>query len=208
MLDFHLVREALTERDLLINRLAPHLVKRSYSEPHWEKKQGAVMAFEKVTLYGLPIVPRRKVGYSKVDPVASRELFIRHALVEGDWESQQAFDRANRTFRKELEQIEERSRRRDLLTDDEAVFGPIDLDRVAALQRGPDDARLFALLRHRHVLEDVVDQHLARGRRAARLAGEAEAEADILLQRQPRQQRGILERHCHPRVGTAQRLAE
>ena len=52
-------------------QLAPHLVKRSYSEPHWEKKQGAVMAYEKVTLYGLPIVPRRKVGYAKVDPVAS-----------------------------------------------------------------------------------------------------------------------------------------
>src|SRR3712207_9179561 len=72
-------------------KLAPQLVKRSYSEPHWEKKQGAVMAYEKVTLYGLPIVPRRKVGYAKIDPVVSRELFIRHALVEGDWETHHKF---------------------------------------------------------------------------------------------------------------------
>ncbi|MFB2585914.1 ATP-dependent RNA helicase HrpA [Herbiconiux liukaitaii] len=102
--------------------LAGDLLKRSYSEPHWEKKQGAAVAYERVTLYGVPIVARRRVQFARIDPEYARELFIRHALVEGEWESQQAFDRANREFRRDLEQLEERSRRRDLLLDDEAVF--------------------------------------------------------------------------------------
>ncbi|TQL53024.1 ATP-dependent helicase HrpA [Subtercola boreus] len=102
--------------------LAGDLCKRSYSEPHWEKKQGAVVAFERVTLYGVPIIQKRRVQFSRVDAAYARELFIRHALVDGDWESPHAFDRENRRFRDELAEIEERSRRRDLLLDDEAVF--------------------------------------------------------------------------------------
>ncbi len=102
--------------------IAGDLCKHSYGEPHWEKKQGSVVAFEKVTLYGVPIIPRRRMQYSRVDPEHSRELFIRHALVEGEWESPQQFDRANRQLRKELSQLEERTRRRDILFDDEAVF--------------------------------------------------------------------------------------
>lgn len=74
-----------------IEPLAQHLIKKSYSEPHWEKAQGAVMATEKVTLYGLPIVAARKVNYGSIDPQVSRELFIRHALVEGDWQTRHAF---------------------------------------------------------------------------------------------------------------------
>ncbi|MBU2671016.1 ATP-dependent RNA helicase HrpA [Actinoplanes bogorensis] len=107
-------------------KLAPHLVKYSYSEPHWEKKQGAVMAYEKVTLYGLPIVPRRKVGYSKVDPVASRELFIRHALVEGDWETHHTFYAHNVQLLEQIEEIENRARRRDIAVDDETVYALYD----------------------------------------------------------------------------------
>lgn len=107
-------------------KLAPHLVKRSYSEPHWEKKQGAVMAYEKVTLYGLPIVPRRKVGYGKVDPELSRELFIRHALVEGDWDTHHAFFAENARLLERLEEIENRARRRDIKVDDETVFALYD----------------------------------------------------------------------------------
>ncbi|HEV7962244.1 MAG TPA: ATP-dependent RNA helicase HrpA, partial [Actinoplanes sp.] len=103
-------------------KLAPHLVKHSYSEPHWEKKQGAVMAYEKVTLYGLPIVPRRKVGYGKVDPVLSRELFIRHALVEGDWETHHKFFADNNALLTRIAEIENRARRRDILVDDETVY--------------------------------------------------------------------------------------
>ncbi|MDY7089462.1 MAG: ATP-dependent RNA helicase HrpA [Actinomycetota bacterium] len=107
-------------------KLAPHLVKRSYSEPHWEKKQGAVMAYEKVTLYGLPIVPRRKVGYSKVDPVVSRELFIRHALVEGDWDTHHRFFTENAKLLAQIEEIENRARRRDIAVDDETVYALYD----------------------------------------------------------------------------------
>src|SRR5439155_12888882 len=79
-----------------VEPLAAHLVKRTYSEPHWEKKQGAVVALERVTLYGVPLVVGRKVNYGRIDPVLSRELFIRHALVEGDWSTHHAFFARNR----------------------------------------------------------------------------------------------------------------
>ena len=107
--------------------LAGPLAKRQIGEPHWEKSQGAAVAYERVTLYGVPIVQRRRVQLSRFDPEHARELFIRHALVESDWyggerDSPHAFDRANRQLRRELEQLEERSRRRDLLEGDEAVY--------------------------------------------------------------------------------------
>ncbi|WP_416442780.1 ATP-dependent RNA helicase HrpA [Leucobacter sp. HNU] len=102
--------------------LAGSLAKRQLSEPHWERKQGAAVAYERVTLYGVPIVDRRRVALERFDPVHARELFIRHALVEGDWDSPQAFDRANRQLRRELEQLEERTRRRDIVSDDETIF--------------------------------------------------------------------------------------
>ncbi|GKX57987.1 ATP-dependent RNA helicase HrpA [Leminorella grimontii] len=105
-----------------VESLAQHLIKRSYSDPHWEKAQGAVMASEKVTLYGLPIVAERKVNYGSIDPVVSRELFIRHALVEGDWQSKHAFFKANRKLISEVEDLENKSRRRDILVDDETLF--------------------------------------------------------------------------------------
>ena len=102
--------------------LAQHLVKKQYSEPHWEKKQAAVVAYEKVTLYGLPIVVKRKVNYGRIDPVLSRELFIRQALVEGDWETHHKFFQANRDLLEEVEELEHRARRRDILVDDETFY--------------------------------------------------------------------------------------
>ncbi|WP_213992369.1 ATP-dependent RNA helicase HrpA [Sodalis sp. dw_96] len=105
-----------------IEPLAQHLVKRSYSEPHWEKAAGAVMAVEKVTLLGLPIVTGRKVTYSQIDPALCRELFIRHALVEGDWLTRHPFFHANRKLLGEVEELEHKSRRRDILVDDETLF--------------------------------------------------------------------------------------
>ena len=108
--------------------LAGDLVKRSYGEPHWEKKQGAAVAYERVTLYGVPIVARRRIQFARVDPAYARELFIRHALVDGEWDLDRtgiqvkAFDLANRELRAELAELEERTRRRDILYDDEAVF--------------------------------------------------------------------------------------
>ncbi|BBY26718.1 ATP-dependent RNA helicase HrpA [Mycolicibacterium sediminis] len=109
-----------------VERVAGDLVQRTFSEPHWDAKRGAVMAFERVTLYGLPLVPRRKVGYAQVDPVASRELFIRHALVEGDWQTRHHFFRDNATLLADLAEVEERSRRRDLLVGDDEVYALYD----------------------------------------------------------------------------------
>ncbi len=109
--------------------LARHVVKRTYSEPHWEKKRGAVMAYERVTLYGVPIVAGRKVPYGRIDPETSRELFIRHALVEGDWDTHHGFFHENRRLLEEVEDLEHRARRRDILVDDETLFQFYD-DRV------------------------------------------------------------------------------
>ncbi|WP_114764001.1 ATP-dependent RNA helicase HrpA, partial [Vibrio cholerae] len=105
-----------------IEPLAKHLIKRSYSEPHWSKKNAAVMAYEKVILYGIPIVPKRLVNYGTIDPVLSREIFIRSALVEGDWETKHAFFKQNRALLAEVEELEHKSRRRDILVDDEELF--------------------------------------------------------------------------------------
>lgn len=105
-----------------VERVAGHLVQRTYSEPHWDAARGAVMAFERVTLYGLPLVARRRVGYADVDPEVARDLFIRHALVEGDWQTRHHFFRDNVRLREELAELEERARRRDLLVGDEEVF--------------------------------------------------------------------------------------
>ncbi|MEV4489488.1 ATP-dependent RNA helicase HrpA [Micromonospora coxensis] len=105
-----------------VEPLAQHLVKRSYSEPHWEKKQAAVLAYEKVTLYGIPIVTSRKVNFGRIDPALSRELFIRHALVEGDWSTHHQFWKDNQRLLTEIEELENRARRRDILVDDETIF--------------------------------------------------------------------------------------
>jgi ATP-dependent helicase HrpA len=102
--------------------LASHLVRRTYSEPHWEKKRGAVMATEKVTLYGVPLVAARKVPYARIDPALARELFIRHALVYGEWDTRHEFFHANQALVSEVEDLEDRSRRRDILVDEEALF--------------------------------------------------------------------------------------
>ncbi|HLI37035.1 MAG TPA: ATP-dependent RNA helicase HrpA [Streptosporangiaceae bacterium] len=101
--------------------LAGHLVRRSYSEPHWDARRGAVMALEKVTLYGLPIVTARPVNYARIDPALSRELFIRHALVEGDWTTHHRFFHENRRLLEEAGELERRARRHGIVADDEAL---------------------------------------------------------------------------------------
>ena len=105
-----------------IEPLAGHLLKRSYSDPRWSKKAGAVLASEKVTLYGITIVADREVQYGDIDPVVSRELFIRRALVEGDFETRHRFFAENRKLLAEVEALEAKSRRRDILVDDETLF--------------------------------------------------------------------------------------
>ncbi|PPB50727.1 ATP-dependent RNA helicase HrpA [Arthrobacter pityocampae] len=107
---------------LWAEQVAPHLVKRSYSEPHWSRKMGSVMAYEKVTLYGVPIVPQRRINYGRIDREVARELFIRHALVEGDWKTHHTFFSRNQARLAEVEELENRLRRRDLRVDDETLF--------------------------------------------------------------------------------------
>ena len=102
--------------------LAAHLVRYSYSEPHWDAPRGAAMALEKVTLYGLPIVTARNVGYGRVDPAAARDLFIRHALVEGDWQTRHHFFHHNRELLTDAEELERRARRRGIVVDDQALY--------------------------------------------------------------------------------------
>jgi ATP-dependent helicase HrpA len=107
-----------------VEPLAEHLVKRSYGEPRWDRRRAAVVAPEHVTLYGLPIVASRTVQYGRIDPGTARELFIRRALVEGDWDERHAFMRENERRVEEVEALEARARRRDLLASEakRAVF--------------------------------------------------------------------------------------
>ena len=102
--------------------LAAHLVRRGYSEPHWDARMGAAVAFEKVTLYGLPIVTERRVNYAKVDPAAAREMFITGALVEGDWQTHHRFFERNQRLLDEAAGLEDRARRRGIVADDAALF--------------------------------------------------------------------------------------
>ena len=98
-----------------VEALAEHLVRRSYGEPRWDRRRAAVVAPEQVTLYGLAIVGSRTVQYGRIDPAAARELFIRRALVEGDWDHRHAFMGENERRVQEVEALEARARRRDLL---------------------------------------------------------------------------------------------
>jgi ATP-dependent helicase HrpA len=103
-------------------QLAGHVVRRTYSEPHWDSRRGAAVAAETVTLYGLPIVSGRLVTYGRVDPVAAREIFIQQALVEGDWQTHHRFFHDNKRLIEAAGEIEDKARRRGLVADDAAVF--------------------------------------------------------------------------------------
>lgn len=99
-----------------------HVIKRTFSEPRWSKSKGSVIASERVTLYGVPLIVDRTVLYGRIDPEVSRDLFIRNALVEGDWDTHHKFWKANAELLQRLSELEERARRRDLIVDDEVVF--------------------------------------------------------------------------------------
>ncbi|SIL80894.1 ATP-dependent helicase HrpA [Mycobacteroides abscessus subsp. abscessus] len=105
-----------------IEQAAGNLLKRTHSEPHWSAQRGSVMAYEKATLYGVPVYAERPVDYWRIDPELSRELFIRKALVEGDWRTRHRFFRRNQQRLAEVEALEARLRRRDLRVDDDALY--------------------------------------------------------------------------------------
>ena len=110
-----------------IEPLAGHLLDRSYSEPHWDPESLSVMAYEKVSLFGLVLIPRRRIRYHRIDPVKSREMFIQYAMVYGEWsdpslEDAPEFLKANRDLIKRLEDLQTRVRRGSLLKEEEAQF--------------------------------------------------------------------------------------
>ena len=105
-----------------IEPLAKHLLKYSYSEPHWEKKQGAVMAFEQASLYGLIIIAKRKVNFNKIEPATCREIFIREALVNGEATIKEKFAQQNKQLIADIEKLEQKARRKDFLIDEQQLF--------------------------------------------------------------------------------------
>ena len=105
-----------------LEQLAPHLIRRSYSEPHWSSKRAQVAAFEKTSLYGLPVINRRRIHYGPIDAELSRELFIRHALVQFEFRTHGKFLSFNRRLIAELEKLEAKHRRRDLLAEEQVSF--------------------------------------------------------------------------------------
>ena len=109
-----------------LERIGAHLIKRTWHDPHWEKGGGQAYAYERVTLYGLVVVSRRRVPFGPVEPKAAREIFIREGLVHGQLATQGGFLRHNRQLRREIEEMEHKSRRHDVLVDDEAVFAIFD----------------------------------------------------------------------------------
>jgi ATP-dependent helicase HrpA len=109
-----------------IEQVAGHLLKKQLLDPHWEKKSAEVIALERATLYGIVIYSGRRVNYSKVDPVAAREVFIREALVGNEWETKLPFLAQNEKLLKQVEDIEHKSRRQDVLVDDELIFAYYD----------------------------------------------------------------------------------
>ena len=103
-------------------QVAAHLVKRHYFDPHWEKDRQAVMGYERVTLYGLPLIVRRKIDYGRIDPKASREIFVRSALVAGEYETAAPFFAYNRSLIGDVEELEHKARRRDILADEQTLY--------------------------------------------------------------------------------------
>lgn len=102
--------------------LAAHLIKTTYSQPHWQKRQARVAAHAKLSLFGLPIINERRVDYSKIDPEVCHDIFIRSGLVEGLYVSRAAFMRHNQRLLEEVEGLEDKARKKDILVDDEVLY--------------------------------------------------------------------------------------
>ncbi len=127
--------------------IAGHLLKTQLLEPHWEKKVGEVVALERATLYGLVVYANRRVNYATLDPAGAREIFIREALVHGlredTWDSRMPFLAHNRRLVREVEALEHKSRRQDVLVDDELIFGVYDRLIPPEVCSGPQLERWF-----------------------------------------------------------------
>jgi len=130
-----------------IEEIGAHLINRTYSDPRWDAERGSAVATETATLYGIPLVADRTVQYGRIDPGAARELFIRHALIAGEWETHHAFAEHNRAAVDEVLELEARERRTDLLADDETLVAffdgrlPVDITSVRAFDRWWNETR-------------------------------------------------------------------
>ncbi|MEO7243011.1 MAG: ATP-dependent RNA helicase HrpA, partial [Variovorax sp.] len=119
-----------------LEQLAGHLLKKQLLEPHWEKKGAQVTALERATLYGLVVYSGRRVDFSRVDPVAARDIFIREALVGGAWESRHPFLAENHKLVKEVEGLEHKARRQDVLVDEALIFAFYDAQLAPGITSG------------------------------------------------------------------------
>ena len=155
-----------------IEPLAVHLVRRHYSDPHWDKERGMVMAYERVTLHGLPIVPRRRIHYGPINPLEAREIFIHKALAAFDFETRGAFFEHNRKLIRELRDLENKARRRDVLVDEHTIYEfydaliPVGIYNRAGFERWRRDAeaaepQLLFLTREylmRHAATEIAEE--------------------------------------------------
>ena len=106
-----------------VERVGAHLLKKSHTDPHWEKKRAEVVAFERATLYGLVVYAQRRVPFGAIDAAQARNLFIREALVEGEFETRAPFLSHNLRLIRQIRELEHKTRRLDVLVDDELIFG-------------------------------------------------------------------------------------
>jgi len=151
-----------------LEQVGSHLLRKQLLDPHWEKKQGEVAAYERATLYGLVVYSQRRISYGKIDPQGARDIFIRQALVEGDWETRLPFLQANQKLIAKVEELEHKSRRQDVLVDDALIYAfydqqiPQDICTGRALERWVKDesARNPDLLR---LSRDELMRHEAAG---------------------------------------------
>ncbi|MBR7784342.1 DUF3418 domain-containing protein, partial [Undibacterium luofuense] len=104
-----------------LEKIGGHLLKKSYGEPRWEKRSGQVSAFERATLYGLVVYSQRRIQYGHYHPAEAREIFIREALVGGEFDTRAPFFAYNQKLVREIENLEHKSRRLDVLVDDELI---------------------------------------------------------------------------------------
>ncbi|MEO1767417.1 ATP-dependent RNA helicase HrpA [Thiobacter sp. AK1] len=155
-----------------VEEVGAHLVKHHYFDPHWEKRGAQVMAFERTTLYGLTLTPRRRVHYGRIDPKTAREIFIRAALVAGEYDTQAHFFLHNQKLLEEIRELEHKSRRQDVLVDEERMFAFYDTRIPQDIVNGQgfekwrreaerDKPRLLYMTREdlmRHGAEDVTEE--------------------------------------------------
>ncbi|MGD7731420.1 ATP-dependent RNA helicase HrpA [Propionibacteriaceae bacterium G57] len=136
-----------------IEEVGAHALKKQHSEPHWSSSSASVVAYEKVSLYGVPIIAERRVDYAGIDPVAARQIFIRQGLVEGGWATRHGFFAHNATVRDEAEALEERTRRRDLVVDDQSIFDFYDRRIPAEVVSGSTFDRWWRRIEQPHLLD-------------------------------------------------------